>query len=101
MIALSVNLKSPGECLVGEAAELSLTRPASGRMKPYERLLGDALRGDASLYAEREAVERAWRVFDAALAATSPVHAYDENSWGPEEASRVAPEGGWTNPAAS
>ncbi len=99
-VAVSVNLKKPGECMVGEQAELALTRPDTGRMEPYERLLGDALEGDASLYAEREAVEQAWRVFDGALAAGLPVHLYDENTWGPEEANGVAPEGGWTNPRA-
>ena len=98
-LSLSANVKAPGEAMVGEAAELSLTRPAAGRMKPYERLLGDALEGDASLYAEREAVEQSWRVFDTALKANTPVYAYDEGRWGPAEASRVAPDGGWFNPA--
>ena len=98
-VALSVNLKTPGAAMVGESEELTLERPGKGRMKPYERLLGDALQGDASLYAERETVEQAWRVFDAALAANSEIHLYDEHSWGPEEANRVAPEGGWFNPA--
>ena len=98
LIGLSVNLKTPGEAMVGERSELLVERPSSGRMKPYERLLGDALSGDASMYAQREAVEESWRVFDAALRAGSPVHVYDEGSWGPEEAARVAPAGGWTNP---
>lgn len=98
-LALSVNLKTPGPAMIGEGAELTLSRPASGRMKPYERLLGDALSGDASLFSEREAVEQAWRVFDAALAESSAVHPYDENTWGPEQAAEVAPEGGWTNPS--
>lgn len=97
-LALSVNLKAPGAAMVGESAELAFSRPETGRMKPYERLLGDAIKGDASLYAERDAVEQAWRVFDVALAAGSPVHLYDEGSWGPEEASRVAPDGGWASP---
>ncbi|MET0793203.1 MAG: glucose-6-phosphate dehydrogenase [Polyangiaceae bacterium] len=98
-LALSINVKTPGEAMVGEAAQLALSRPAVGRMKPYERLLGDALQGDASLYAERDAVEQAWRVFDAALKADAPVHSYDEGSWGPAEADRVGPERGWLNPA--
>lgn len=96
-LALSVNFKAPGEAMSGEPAELSLTRPAAGRMKPYERLLGDALEGDASLYAERAAVEQSWRVFDAALRAKTPVYQYDEGTWGPAEADRIAPEGGWAN----
>jgi glucose-6-phosphate 1-dehydrogenase len=98
-VGLSVNVKSPGEAMAGGPAELSLSRPASGSMKPYERLLGDALTGDASLYAERDAVEQSWRVFDAALKAQTAVCPYDEGSWGPDEAGRVGPEGGWANPA--
>ncbi|MEO6601300.1 MAG: glucose-6-phosphate dehydrogenase [Polyangiaceae bacterium] len=97
-VTLSVNVKRPGEEMVGEPAELALSRPASGRMKPYERLLGDALSGDASLYAEREAVEQAWRVFDGALKAPIAVYEYDDGTWGPREADRVGPEGGWDNP---
>ena len=53
-LALSVNLKTAGVAMVGEGAELALARPAAGRLKAYERLLGDALYGDASQYAKRE-----------------------------------------------
>jgi glucose-6-phosphate 1-dehydrogenase len=99
LIALSANLKTPGEAMVGAAGELVLERPSEHDMKPYERLLGDAVDGDASQYAQRDAVEQSWRVFDAALNTNCAPYAYDEHSWGPEEANRVAPEGGWHNPA--
>jgi glucose-6-phosphate 1-dehydrogenase len=69
-------------------------------MKPYERLLGDAIDGDPAMYARRAAVEESWRVVDRALKAETPVHPYDAGSWGPAEAARVAPEGGWSNPRA-
>ncbi|HWL87250.1 MAG TPA: glucose-6-phosphate dehydrogenase [Polyangiaceae bacterium] len=98
VIALAANMKKPGESMVGEASELVLRRSSAGDMKPYERLLGDAIDGDATMYARRDTVEETWRVVDAALKANTPVHPYDEGSWGPEEAHRIAPEGGWTNP---
>ncbi len=99
LIALVANVKSPGEAMLGEPSELVLRRSSAGALKPYERLLGDAMDGDATLYAERRAVEESWRVFDAALKSGSTAYAYEEGSWGPKEADRVGPEGGWTNPA--
>jgi glucose-6-phosphate 1-dehydrogenase len=98
LIALAANVKSPGEPIAGASSELVLRRSADGAMKPYERLLGDAIDGDAAMYARRAAVEESWRVVDGALKAETKLHPYDEGSWGPEEARRVAPEGGWTNP---
>ncbi len=100
-IALVANVKSPGEAMIGEPGELVLRRSSAGALKPYERLLGDAIDGDASMYAERGAVEESWRVFDAALKADSTAYIYEEGSWGPEEANRVGPETGWANPAPS
>lgn len=95
-IALATNVKAPGEAMRGESSELSLCRPATG-MKAYERLLGDAIDGDASMFARQDTVEEAWRIVDGALAAKTPVYPYDKGSWGPEEAARLAPKGGWSN----
>ncbi len=97
-VALSANVKTPGEAFSGGASELVLQRGASGVMKPYERLLGDALDGDATQYAERAAVEQSWRVFDRALKDEATPFGYDEGSWGPAEANRVGPAAGWQNP---
>ncbi|HYY80929.1 MAG TPA: glucose-6-phosphate dehydrogenase, partial [Actinomycetes bacterium] len=63
-IALGLRVKVSGEQLVGEDVELELAnRPDEGRA-PYERLLGDALHGDAELFAREDAVEAEWRVVD-------------------------------------
>ena len=97
-IGLSANLKTPGEAFVGSPGELVLERSSAGTMKPYERLLGDALEGDATQYAERAAVEQSWRVFDRALKDEATPFNYAEGSWGPAEADRVGPRGGWQNP---
>src|SRR5437773_1336131 len=72
---------------------------AGDEMAPYERLLGDALRGDTSLFAREDNVEAAWRVVDPILGAVTPVHEYEPQTWGPAEADRIiAHEGGWRNP---
>jgi glucose-6-phosphate 1-dehydrogenase len=68
-------------------------------MDAYERVLGDALVGDATLFAREDYVEEAWRIVDPALKAGSPVFEYEPNTWGPSEVDqRVAPPGGWHNP---
>ena len=71
-------------------------------MTPYERLLGDAIRGDSMLFVREDSVEAAWSVVDPVLANPTPVHEYEPNSWGPAEADRiVAAGGGWHNPQAT
>ena len=68
-------------------------------MTPYERLLGDALRGDPALFVAEAGVEAAWSVVDPVLGNETPVHEYDPNTWGPVEADRmIAGDGGWRNP---
>jgi glucose-6-phosphate 1-dehydrogenase len=64
-------------------------------VKPYERLLGDAMRGDVSLFARQEAVEEAWRVVDPILGDGSRVYEYEPGTWGPREADDLAPQGAW------
>jgi glucose-6-phosphate 1-dehydrogenase len=68
-------------------------------MDAYERVLGDAMAGDASLFAREDYVEEAWRIVDPVLKAGTPVYDYEPSSWGPREVDeRVSPIGGWHNP---
>jgi glucose-6-phosphate 1-dehydrogenase len=67
-------------------------------MDAYERVLGDALRGDATLFAREDYVEEAWRIVDPALRAETKVHVYAPGSWGPDAARSLAPPGGWHDP---
>ena len=98
-IALDARAKKPGEAMVGEEVELVARHQAGDDMAPYERLLGDALRGDASFFAREDNVEAAWRVVDPVLGTVTPVHEYEPQTWGPAEADRIiAREGGWRNP---
>jgi glucose-6-phosphate 1-dehydrogenase len=99
-IALGVMVKTPGEGIVGKEVEL-LASHQPGKEEPdaYERLLGDALKGDASLFAREDYVEAAWRIVDPVLKAGTPVHEYEPNTWGPGEVNQVvSPPGGWQNP---
>ena len=69
-------------------------------MRPYDRLIGAALKGDRWLFAQQQTVEAAWRVVDPVLGDVVPVRPYPRGSWGPTEADRLLPEGGaWHDPA--
>jgi glucose-6-phosphate 1-dehydrogenase len=68
-------------------------------MGPYERLLGDAADGDATLFARQDSVEAAWRVVNPVLGDATLLHEYEPGAWGPPEVDRfLSPEGGWHNP---
>ena len=62
----------------------------------FERALGDALRGDTTLFARQDSIEAAWRIFDPVLAEGTPVHVYSPGTWGPPEADALVESlGGW------
>jgi glucose-6-phosphate 1-dehydrogenase len=99
VIALGMRVKLPGERMTGEDVELIVTHQDGTEMTPYERLLGDALRGDQSLFAREAAVEAQWRIVNPVLGNAAPCHEYQPNSWGPVEADRlIAGHGGWLDP---
>jgi glucose-6-phosphate 1-dehydrogenase len=86
----------------GESVQLSAVEKVAVAMLPYERLLGDAMDGDATLFTSEEAVEAAWRVVDPILAKDAPVLPYDPGTWGPAEANELtARAGGWHDPRES
>ena len=60
--------------------------PSADEMDAYERVLGDAMAGDATLFAREDYVEEAWRIVDPVLAAGTPVYPYEPGQWGPAEA---------------
>jgi glucose-6-phosphate 1-dehydrogenase len=99
-IALGTNVIGPGEETDCQCVEMIASQhPRSDEMSAYERVLGDALSGDATLFAREDYVEEAWRIVDPVLKAATPVHEYEPNTWGPSEAERnVVPAGGWQNP---
>jgi glucose-6-phosphate 1-dehydrogenase len=104
VIAVGARAKRPGEAMVGQPLELSVVeQPAQGhdgRMEAYERLLGDAMAGEPTLFARQDIVEAAWAIVDPVIHGPSPMFDYDPGSWGPPEADRLVEEvGGWHSPS--
>jgi glucose-6-phosphate 1-dehydrogenase len=98
--AIGLTTMDPEEKMIGQSVELEATRhPAASEMDAYERVLGDAMAGDATLFAREDYVEEAWRIVDPVLKAQTPIHEYEPNAWGPAEVEKqVVPPGGWQNP---
>jgi glucose-6-phosphate 1-dehydrogenase len=99
VIALAARVKTPGERMAGDTVEMRAHYQPTNSMLPYERLLGDAMKGDLTLFAREDSVEAAWRVVDPALDADSSPVEYEAGTWGPSSASSsVSPRGGWHDP---
>jgi len=100
LISTGARVKTPGEAMTGEDVELITHRRPGDTMSPYERLLGDAIRGDASLFARYDSVEEAWRIVDPILGNRTTLAEYEPNTWGPSEADQIIADGGhWHNPS--
>jgi glucose-6-phosphate 1-dehydrogenase len=101
-ISLSARAKKPGEEEVGEMVELYASHHSGTELPPYQRLIGDAIRGDQSLFAREDWVEAAWRVVDGVLDDRLPPFPYEPGTWGPPEAASVLlPGDRWHEPAAA
>jgi glucose-6-phosphate 1-dehydrogenase len=100
VIALGTQIKKPGEEMEGEAVELIAHEQEPDAMQPYQRLLGDVIVGDPTLFAREDAVDAAWRAVAPALDEQLPLYEYAQGSWGPQEAEKLLePSGGWHNPS--
>jgi glucose-6-phosphate 1-dehydrogenase len=98
-LAFGLNVLAPTEDTDESVELLASHHPGADEMDAYERVLGDAMAGDASLFAREDYVEEAWRIVDPVLKAGTPVYDYEPNSWGPREVDqKVLPAGGWHNP---
>lgn len=101
-ISLGGLAKIPGPEMRGEEVELVAVHQAPDEMAPYERLLGDAMKGDETLFVREDSVEAQWRIVDPILGDVTPVYEYVPQSWGPQQADRLIDhDGGWYNPAPS
>jgi glucose-6-phosphate 1-dehydrogenase len=99
VLAFGFNVTSPVEESQSELSELLASRhPCAKEMDAYERVLSDAMAGDATLFAREDYVEEAWRIVDPVLKAGTPLHQYEPKTWGPAEVKLVAPPGGWSDP---
>jgi glucose-6-phosphate 1-dehydrogenase len=98
-VAMGVTVTAPDEGMAGVVTEMFAGHhPDAEEMDAYERVLGDAMAGDTTLFAREDYVEEAWRIVDPLFKKVSPVYVYEPGSWGPNEVERVTPAGGWQNP---
>ena len=99
-IAVGARAKRPGGGMTGQDVELSVVEhPHASRLLPYERLLGDAIAGDATLFARQDVVEAAWAIVDPLLQNPGELFEYEPGSWGPSQADQLVAEvGGWNTP---
>jgi glucose-6-phosphate 1-dehydrogenase len=99
-IALGARSKAHGEEMVGRRVELLACDSKRDEMSPYERLIGDAMDGDETLFTRADSVDVAWQIVQPILKSTTPVHVYEPGTWGPKEAQGdFAPPRGWVDPA--
>ncbi len=98
--AVGVRIKRPGEAMADQEVEMLASHDQAGDILPYERLLGDAMRGDASLFGREDAIEQQWRIVDPVLDEKEPPILYEPGSWGPKEVERLVAglPGGWQKP---
>jgi glucose-6-phosphate 1-dehydrogenase len=95
-ISLSALVKRSGETMTGETVRLVEHRSTGEDRRPYDRLLGDALRGDHTLFGSEAAVESSWRVVEDVIESQTPPDLYNPGEWGPARADALAADsGGW------
>jgi glucose-6-phosphate 1-dehydrogenase len=99
--AFGLTAMDEGDQMIGQRAELVASRqPGADERAAYERVLTDAIDGDATLFARMDYVEEAWRIVDPLVAMRLPVRDYEPGTWGPaDREGDIAPPGGWANPA--
>jgi glucose-6-phosphate 1-dehydrogenase len=98
-VAQGLRVKRPGDTMEGEDVELVLTEQETSFKPPYQRLLGDAMRGIGDLFGRHDIVDAQWRIVEPALDKASAPVPYAPGSWGPDDADRlIGSDGPWHNP---
>jgi glucose-6-phosphate 1-dehydrogenase len=86
--------------MTGYGIELFVCNQRPDEMGAYERLIGDAMKGDANLFARWDGVEAAWKIVQPILGDATPIYEYEKGTWGPVEANRILEPGiAWHEPA--
>ena len=100
IIAIGTTVMGPTDAMKGEMVEMVASHHACPEeMEAYERVLGDAMAGDASHFAREDYVEEAWRIVDPVLKGGTPLYEYEPGTWGPSEVDqKVLPPAGWHDP---
>jgi glucose-6-phosphate 1-dehydrogenase len=101
-VAMGLKVKRPGDKMTGEPVELILSEQVASLTPPYQRLLGDAMRGDGELFSREDIVDAQWRIVEPVLKNPPPVVEYEPGTWGPEAAEElIGSYGPWRNPEPS
>jgi glucose-6-phosphate 1-dehydrogenase len=101
-IGMGVRMKHPGERMTGDNVELTLTQRPASLIPPYQRLLGDAMRGNSELFGREDTVDAQWRIVEPILANPPPALEYEPGTWGPDAAQAlIGADGPWRNPKPS
>ena len=88
-VNLTLQGKKPGAGWEPLAEELAFAVEPGSDIRPYDRLIGAALDGDRWLFARQDTVEAMWTIVDPVLGDVTPVHSYQQGTWGPKEADRL------------
>jgi glucose-6-phosphate 1-dehydrogenase len=101
-VGVTILGKKPGPDLLAQARELAYAGQTMAQMmRPYDRLIGAALKGERYLFARQETVEAAWRVVQPVLDDVVPALPYAKGTWGPALADSLVPDGEtWHDPVA-
>jgi glucose-6-phosphate 1-dehydrogenase len=98
-VAIGLNVMDPRVKDDSDPVELLANRrPGNDEVNAYERVLTDAMTGEQTLFARQDYIEEAWRIVDPVLKAGTELYEYDPGTWGPREAERITPPGGWHDP---
>jgi glucose-6-phosphate 1-dehydrogenase len=102
-LAFGMMVPKIGDETVGQPFEAMVSRHAQpDEVDAYERVLTDAMAGDATLFARQDYVDEAWRIVDPVLKQGTQLYEYEPQTWGPAEVERkVMPPDGWQNPVVS
>jgi glucose-6-phosphate 1-dehydrogenase len=102
VIAIGAKAKIPGETMTGEDVELNVLHQSVEEMDAYDRLIGDAMKGDLSLFSREDSAEAQWRIVDPILNSKTPIYYYDPRTWGPHQAEDIVKgTGAWHDPVAT
>ncbi|MEO6834606.1 MAG: glucose-6-phosphate dehydrogenase [Candidatus Tumulicola sp.] len=99
-LAMGMTVMSDSEDAARPVELMASRQPSADDEDAYERVLGDAMAGDQTMFARQDYVEEAWRIVDPILS-DATVYQYDPGTWGPSEVERITPPGGWVNPSAT
>jgi glucose-6-phosphate 1-dehydrogenase len=98
---MGLRMKHPGDRMTGDNVELMLMERVTSQLPPYQRLLGDAMRGNSELFGREDVVDAQWRIVEPIVKNPPPVQEYEPGTWGPEAANAlIGADAPWWNPAA-